>query len=608
MLQSGPAPEARPAPSLSPGRLRLAAGLIVLAGVLAYANTLTAPFVFDDYNAILANPSIRRWSTAFQPPPEAGGAASRPLVNLTLALNYAAGGLRVEGYHVFNLLVHVAAGLLLFGLVRRTLGLPRLRAQWGTVAPDVAFFTALLWTVHPLNTESVTCIIQRTESLLGLWLLLMFYCLARAADSPAPRRWLAGSWAACLLGMFTKEVMVVAPLLALLFQALAVDGSWRTAWARRGRYFAALALCWLPLALLVAGNATRAGTAGFGQGVAWWEYALTQAHAITLYLRLTFWPHPLVLDYGEVLIRTPSAVLPQLLLLAALLSLTLAGLVRRHPAALAGAWFFLILAPSSSVVPLVTQTIAEHRMYLPLAAVLTLVVATVHRWLPRGRAFLLGALATVLLAVTVRRNADYGSALGLWRDTVAQAPGNARAHNNLANLLADAGDEAGALRAYTTALALKPGEANTHYNLANLLARQGRLEEAVSHYREALRLAPRAADTHVNLGNTYALLGRTAEARQAFATALQLNPGDAAAHHNLANSYFDEGRFAEAAPHYEAALRELTDPAIRLQLARCLQHAGRIEEARREVALALQSDPDLAEAQQLATELSSRTP
>jgi hypothetical protein len=149
---------AAPPPSAAPSPQVLALALATIAGaaLLAYANTLSAPFVFDDLTAIAGNPTIRHlwppWA-ALSPPVEAGGAAGRPLVNLSFALNYALGGERVEGYHALNLLIHLAAGLALFGLVRRTLALPLLRARWGAVALPVAFFTALLWTVHPLLTE-----------------------------------------------------------------------------------------------------------------------------------------------------------------------------------------------------------------------------------------------------------------------------------------------------------------------------------------------------------------------------------------------------------------------------------------------------------------------
>ncbi len=533
----------------------LPAAVIAAAAVLAYGNTLSAPFIFDDLNAITGNPSIRHLGDAWFPPATAGSSAGRPLVNFSFALNYALGGFRVEGYHALNLLIHVCAGLALFGLVRRTLLQPVLQARWGAVARPVAFFTALLWTVHPLLTESVTCVVQRTESLVGLWYLLMFYCLVRAAETAAPRRWLTGCFTACLLGVLTKEVMVAGPVLAGLFHVALIDGSWRAAWTRRGKFLGLLALTWVPLFLLVAHNRQRGGSAGFGLGLAWWEYALTSCRAIVLYLKLSFWPHPLVVDYGETVVRNLREVWPQALLLAGLLAATAVAWARKMPAAFAGAWFFAILAPSSSVVPLVSQTVAEHRMYLPLAAVIVLVVT--GAWMLAGRrsVVLLTVLAAILLAATVRRNADYRTALDIWRDTVAKVPANARAHNNFGDVLDDAGRVDEAMHEYELTLELMPRNPIAHYNLAYLLARRGRLEEAVRHFRESIRIEPRVADTHTNLGNTLALQARWSEAAAEFALALQIDPGDEVAHYNLGNALVALGRPAEARTHFAAALR-----------------------------------------------------
>src|SRR4051812_1173027 len=189
-----------------------AALLIVGAALLAYANTFSVPFIFDDHEAIVTNPTIRHLGTAWFPPAGSSSAAGRPVANFTFALNYALGDTRVAGYHAINLLIHLAAGLALFGLVRRTLKLPAVAARWAPDADAIALVTALLWTAHPLLTEAVTYIAPRTESLVGLWYLLMFYCLVRAATAES-RVWLAGGFLACLLGMLTKEVMAAAPLL-----------------------------------------------------------------------------------------------------------------------------------------------------------------------------------------------------------------------------------------------------------------------------------------------------------------------------------------------------------------------------------------------------------
>ncbi|MFI5357299.1 MAG: hypothetical protein ACHQ4G_08190, partial [Opitutales bacterium] len=251
----------------------LAALLIVSGVVLAYANSLSAPFVFDDLTGVVKNPSIRHlWppSEVLFGSREATGAGGRPLVNLSLALNYALGGLDVRGYHGFNLLVHALAGLTLFGLIRRTLLRPVLAARFGAAALPLALSAALLWALHPLVTESVTCVIQRTESLSSLFYLLTLYAFARSADAAAPRRWLRLSVTACLAGMATKEIVVTAPLIVLCYDRTFVGGTFREAWRQRRRYYCALGATWVLLVLLVLGNGGRGGVVGFGLGMSAW--------------------------------------------------------------------------------------------------------------------------------------------------------------------------------------------------------------------------------------------------------------------------------------------------------------------------------------------------
>ncbi len=178
--------------------------LVAVAGLLAYHNSFTNPFVFDDEPSIQENPTIHHlwpiWPALS--PPHSGGATveGRPVINLSVAINYALGGLDVRGYHVLNLTIHILAGLTLLGIVRRTLLKRRLRERFGAVANELALATALLWTVHPLQTESVTYVIQRAESIMGLFYLLTLYCFIRGVESPprpgggtacarAPARW-----------------------------------------------------------------------------------------------------------------------------------------------------------------------------------------------------------------------------------------------------------------------------------------------------------------------------------------------------------------------------------------------------------------------------------
>ena len=542
----------------------LAAVLIAGAIVAAYANTLTAPFFFDDNPGILLNPSIRnlRELGSVLVPPNLGGASTsgRPLVNLSLAINYAFGGENVVGYHVFNLGLHVLSALALFGLVRRTLALPRAGAPLlpGAARPDrellIAAGTALLWALHPLQTETVTCVIQRTEGLLGLLFLVCLYCFVRAWAEPQRRRWPVLCWIACALGMATKEVMVAAPLLLFLYDRTFGAGTFAAAWRARGRLHLALAATWGLLAGVMLLSAQRGGTVGFGLGVAWWEYLFTQCRGIVLYLQLALWPHPLVVDYGDAVIRDLSVVWGRGLLLVGLALATLWALWRRPVAGFFGAWFFCILAPSSSVVPLVTQTIAEHRMYLPLVPLAAALVVAIVHFVPRGGAAVLLVISGALGAATFERNADYRTVETIWSDAARHLPENYRIHYSLGQNCDKDNRLEEAVGHYETALRLKPDHARSHFNLAAILGTLERLEEARSHYEAAARCDPKYVDAIVGLGTTLVRLNRSAEARTCFVRALELQPESAKNEFNLGQTCFVLGAVADSVCHYRAAI------------------------------------------------------
>lgn len=568
----------------------------MLAAVLIYGRGFSAPFVFDDLSAVVNNPTIRSAATAFAPPSNGSGVSGRPMVNLSLALNYATGGTGVRGYHVLNILIHLAAGLTLFGIVRRTIasGAPSLRSL-----PPVssAFAVALLWTVHPLQTETVQCVVQRTESLMGLLLLLTLYFTIRGASSPRPAGWFAAAVAACLAGMAAKEVMIVAPLLVLLYDRTFLAGSFRGAWSRRRGLYLGLAATAVLLALLAGSGMRRGHAAGFGLGVSAWDYALTQCKAIALYLRLSVWPHPLVVDYGTALVKNPLAVAPQAALLVLLVAGTAVALRHRPVLGFAGAWFFAILAPSSSVIPLASQTIAEHRMYLPLAAVVSLatlafLAATGRRGLP-----VLLALAAVLAWVSSSRITVFSSELSLWSDTVAKCPDNVRARNNLGNALLLGGRADEAFVHYSAAERLDPVAPEAHLNLANTYVQLNRPAEALPHCEAALRVEPDSADAHFNLGNALLHLNRPAEAAVQFETVLKLQPGEPETLVALGDALLKSGRAAGAAASYAEALRLRPGNAEAcFGLGNALAETGDTAEAARAYAQALQLNPGHVEA------------
>jgi len=631
---------AGPPPPRAPRRAQtgLAFGAIALLLLAAYHNSFGVPFVFDDIAAIPENASIRKlwplWG-AFSPPSSGTTVGGRPVANFTLALNYALGGTDPWGYHAVNLLIHVLAAVTLFGIVRRTLVRPSLRERFGRDAAPLAAAIALLWSLHPLQTEAVTYVIQRVESLMGLCYLLTLYSFIRSVESPRPLRWQICAVVACLLGMATKEVMATAPILVLLYDRTFVAGSLQTAWRQRRGLYLALAATWLPLGFLVASTGwTRGGSAGFSSHVSPAAYWLTQFEAVARYLGLCVFPRPLVFDYGTLTVTHPGGAALGAFVVAALATASLLSCRSGGRPALGflGVWILLILAPSS-VVPVATQTIAEHRMYLSLAAMVALLVLGVYSMAGRKSWAPLALLALGLGILTERRNEDYRSEVSLWSDTVSKRPDNARAHCSLGFALystpgglpraisefeaalriqpeyADAQNDLGmalentpgrsdeAIGHFQEALRLRPNFAQAHYNLGIVLARAGRLPEAVQEYEAALRVQPEFAEASNNLGNLLCAAGRTGEGIQQLKAALRIRPDYAKAHFDLGNALVQTGQVPDAIGQYEEALRIQPDFAeANNNLGMILCRTGRMPEGIEHIRAAIRLEPDYAQA------------
>jgi protein O-mannosyl-transferase len=576
--------------------------------LVAYHNSFAAPFLLDDVPSVEDNLSIRHlwpiWK-ALSPSP-ASFVGGRPIVNLSLAVNYAFGGTGVWGYHVFNLAVHVLAGLTLYGIVRRTLVRPGLRERFGAAAEWTALGVAVIWTVHPLQTEAVTYISERCESLMGLFYLLTLYAFIRGAESRRSAGWFTLSVAVCFLGMASKEVMVTAPVMVLLYDRTFVSGSFREAWARHRRLYLGLASSWLLLGYLMAGLHDR--LTGYGPGIPWWAYALTECRAVVQYLRLALWPHPLVFDYGfYVPIAHLAAVAPYALILT-VLAIGVLFELKQHPAiAYVGAWFFVILAPTSSVVAIAGSPIAEHRLYLPLASVVTIIVVGAvgigKRLLNEPQRVVLGCAAGGSIVVlftflTIQRNQDYHSALTIWHDTVKKDPNNSRAHYSLGSALFQTGEVPEAIGHYELALRTQPDYVAAHNNLGIALVQQGKLQEAIGHYEQALRLRPDYAEAHNNLGIALMRQGRLQEAIGHYEQALRLRPDYAEAHNNLGIALFRLGQEQEAIGHWEQALRIKPDYAeAHNNLGNALFRLGKVPEAIGHYEQALRIKPDYTQAQ-----------
>jgi len=562
--------------------------ILVVAAVAVYANSFRVPFLYDDNNAIVDNRHVRRlwpiWYAASAPTQST--VAGRPVVSLTLALNYAVSGLNVWSYHAFNLILHLVNALLLFGIARRTL------EHTGRTANDavgLALAIALVWTVHPLLTESVTYVVQRTELLMSFFLLLTLYCVIRG--------WQLAAVLACALGMGCKEVMVVAPLLVLLYDRAFLPGTFAGALRQRTALYAALAATWIVFAAWGAPG-PRSETVGLRfVELTPWRYALTECGVIVRYLRLSAWPYPLIIDYSDwPIARSVRDVWPAALVVGGLAVATIWAMWRSPKLGFVGASFLLILAPTSSFVPIVTEVVAERRMYLPLAAVITLVMIAASRLTrsrPNGaRLLLVGTVIVGFGLMTVARNHDYRSELAIWNDAVNQRPHNVRALVNLGTVLAKLGQADEAIARYERALEVDPNSPDAHFNLGVTLAGQNKLEAAQVHLVRAVGLVPQSAAAQYSLGVVLAQRGDLVAAAARLAESLRLSSRNAEAHNAFGSVLARQDNLADAEREFNESVRLRPDYAdAHANLGFALAQQGKRDEAIRQWEAALQLDP-----------------
>ncbi len=539
------------------------------------------------------------------------------MLSLTLALSYAWGGLDPRGYRAFNLALHVAVATLLFALVRRALSSWPPGALQHREATPLAAGAAALWCVHPLASECVLYVTQRSESLMALCLLATLLGVSGAASASGPRaRRRAGGLAvaACTIGMLCKEVMVVAPLLALLFDASYHAGSLRLALRSRAGLHAGLAASWLLLLAILLWE-PRAESAGFALGVPVSIYLANQAQVVTDYLQRVVWPHPLIFDYGWPRALGWGEVWPEALLLGGLGVAVLVLFLRRPRSGFPLLAAALVLAPTSSLLPIASEVGAERRVYLPLAGLLAWGVVTgrwlLERGLPSGwarrTAVALALGAGLALALTARgRVADYASAERLWRSVVEARPDTPRALANLGDALRAEGrlDEADAL--LERALALHPPFARAEALRGSVALSRGDLAAAERHLRRAIELDPRRGDVRDRLAVLLVESGRPEEALAQWRAALAREPDQPLVANNLAwwlATHPDPGlRGGASALHWaERAvwLSARRDPEILDTLAAAYAELGRLAEARAVLEEALGLAPDGPVAAQL---------
>jgi tetratricopeptide (TPR) repeat protein len=509
-------------------------------------------------------------------PPQFFPTAGRPLVNFTFALNYAVGGSDPWGYHVVNLTLHWLSALLLWAILARTFRLKYFAGRFDGTGELLAFLAALLWAVHPLQTEAVIYTTQRTEQLMACCYLATLYSSLRywASTSPAGRAiWLGTATLAAFGGMASKEVMVSAPLMVLLFESVFVADSWRSIGRQSWPLYIGLFGSWLLLLLLNIGG-PRTDSAGFHLDVTAMSWWFTQAKVLMMYLKLVVWPWPLAIHYGIPYLTTISTAWPWLLLVTLATLGAIIATWKRYAVGYVGIWVLAVLAPTL-IVPIVTEVAAERRMYLPLAPLAAVAVVSCYlalrcvvqnsqrdaypeslpNWPAIGVTVITLALAIVMAMVSASRLAAFQDELTLWKNTVATQPNDPTALYNMCLLMVRQGKVTAAVDYYRQALAIKPDYAEARYNLGNALLKLGKPMEALGEYQRAVEIKPDLAEAQSNLGILLLSLHRPEEAVAHLQEALRVDSNDAEVWGNLAVAYSQSDRTTYAIAAAEKALQ-----------------------------------------------------
>jgi len=564
--------------------------LIVGIGILAYSNSFTNPFQWDENLCIVQNPVVKNLAYFFDPsrakPDDPEGcpvSRTRYIGYLTFAINYQLHGLDVLGYHIFNLAIHLLNALLVFLLIRLTFKTPFLEGAFlKSDSSLIALFSALIFVSHPLQSEAVTYIFQRFASLVTFFCLsaLVFYIQWRLyldekkASNFKSTFYLIASLVSTVCAMFTKENAFTFPLVILVYEFFFLRGRRKTRVIRLLPWILSMAI--IPLTVIGANKSTGEMVSQiplpYRGELSKEAYLFTQFRVILTYVRLLFLPAHQNLDYDYPVYHsffTPEVLLSFLFHLAFIglafyLFYRSRGTIQDLRLSSFGIlWFFVTLSMESSIIPLINM-ICEYRVYLPsigwVMTIMTSAWIALEKLKPRFpgiRKPVIGwfVLIVILFSVlTYARNGVWRDEIRLWEDVVAKSPDKSRGHFALGLALAKKSRFDEAIREFQTSLKLDPKQAKVHMNLATIYVAQAKLEDALKEYEIALTIDPKDSTVHYNLGILLAQIQRLDEAVREFQMTLKLNPYDASAHNNLGAILAQQGRLDEATKEFKTAL------------------------------------------------------
>jgi tetratricopeptide (TPR) repeat protein len=606
----------------------LAIGLMVVVAFIAYANTFHVPFQFDDRPNILDNSNIQIKIFTFdrleQLVRNTYPVTIRIFAYFTFALNYYFGRFNVFGYHLVNLLIHIASGVFLYWLLLLTFNLPSLKERYGSVAFPIALFSSLLFIAHPIQTQSVTYIVQRMTSMAGMFYLLamLLYVKGRLSKGTPSLLYWVGMVLSYVFGLFTKENVAILPFFVALYELYFFQNLDLNPKGKKIFTYLVGAVLLIGVLMFIFWGKRYFDVIIEGYKIRDFtltQRVLTQFRVVLYYITLLLYPHPsrLNLDYDFPISRgilDPPTTFLAILIIAGLISYSIWIAKKRPLLSFCIFWYFGNLVIESSIFPL--EMVFEHRLYLPAIGPLILFVilvvggwekikgtesrrqeaeSSLRRDLPLWIVFLL--ISFLFCLGSYQRNTIWKKEITLWEDCIKKSPNKPRVHNNLGfYLVMDKIFEKG-VEELNIALRLDPKYITARFNLGLAYEEMKLLDEATFHLKEYLRLAPEDPEGYNEIGIISLQKKKIDEAIQFFKKGLEINPNVAKLHAGLGNAYLQGGMLDEAIFEFRKAMHyDLNLTLLHVKLAEAYQKKGLPDQAMEEIKKALQIDPSFYEA------------
>jgi tetratricopeptide (TPR) repeat protein len=594
--------------------------IYIIVGCIVYFNSLDVPFYFDDADNI-QHPGLRLESLSFSTVKEVvtqGSLKTRPVSNLSFALNYYLGEYRVQGYHALNIIIHISAAFFLYLFIKLTLNLKN-NSQTIQHYDLIPFFTALIWLVHPVGTQSVTYLVQRMNSMAAMLYILSLLLYAKARQSqtdhfsiqerstPVALYFLyIGSFMCGLLALGSKENAAVLPVTIFLYEWYFFRNL-SLAWIRKvwGVILIVLVMLFTMALWVTGGQLIEKTIQGFaGRDFTLIERLLTQLRVVLHYIDILLYPQPdrLVLDYDFPLstsLLTPITTAMAAVVICVILAVSIRIAKRQRVISFFIIWYFLNLVIESSIIPL--EMVYEHRTYLPSVGIIVILVIMLFKMV---RNAVVPSLFMVSVCVlysiwTIERNSVWRDPVVFWESNMSKYSEDARIHANLGNAYVQKGDLVKAELQYNIALEMKPDNKEVLKNLGNIALRRGDIEMAKSYLNASLKQDNRFSPALMDLGVLLIREQQYNEAEKVFSKLLgNVLSREIRAKVNvyLAQIYMKMNRYEDAKVAMSNCVSTESDSSV-LQLlkAELYLREGKISEAISEYERAIISDDNLWE-------------